>query len=81
MIGSQQVLGRRALQAPGHVLALLGVRRQLVGEDAHQHEHNDDHGAEQAEWLLSDQAVKEVRNGAAPGSRFAAAGIGDGAHR
>ena len=71
------MLGRRALQAAGHVLALLGVGRQQVGEDAHQHKQHDDHGAEKAEWLLPDQAVKEVRKRAASASRFGADGIGD----
>ena len=80
MIGSQQMLGRRALQAAGHVLTLFGVRRQHVGEDAHQHKQHDDHRAEQAQRLLPDQAVKEVRKGTASASRFGAAGIGDFAH-
>ena len=75
VIGSQQMLGRGALQSPGHVLALLGVRCQQVGEDAHQH---DDDGAEQAQRLLPDQPVKEIRKWAAPASRFGADGISDG---
>ena len=72
MIGSQQMLGRGALQPPGHVLALLGVRCQHVGEDAHQHEQHDDDGAEQAQRLLPDEPAKEVRKRAASGVALSA---------
>ena len=77
VIGAQQMLGRGALQPPGHVLTLLGIGGQLVGEDAHQHEHHDDHRAEQAQRLLPDQSVKEIRKRAAPASRFCADAISD----
>ena len=71
------MLGRGALQPPGHVLTLLGIGGQHVGEDAHQHEQHDDYRAEQAQRLLPDQSVKELRKWAAPASGFGADGISD----
>ena len=70
------MLGRGALKPPGYVLALLGVRCQHVGEDAHQHEQHDDDGAEQAQRLLPDHPVKEVRKWPASASPFGADAAG-----
>ena len=74
------MLGGGTLQVPGYVLTLLGVGRQQVGEDAHQHKQHDDHRAEQAQRLLPDQPVEEVRKWAAPAPLFGADGIGDFSH-
>ena len=58
VVDTQQVLGRGALHAVAQVDLLVAVGRQRIGEDAHQHQEQDDDTAGGAHRLLAHQPQK-----------------------
>ena len=59
VVGAQQVLRRGALQAVAQVDLLVAIGRQPVGEDADQHQDQDDDAAGGPQRLLLHQAREE----------------------
>ena len=60
VVGAQQVRGRGGLQAVAQVDLLVAVGRQRIGEDADQHQEQDDDAAGGAQRLLAHQPPRRT---------------------
>ena len=78
VVGAQQVLGRGGLQAVAQVDLLVAVGRQRIGEDADQHQEQDDDAAGGAQRLLADQAREEPPRSSLPSRSRPSGRLGDG---
>ena len=66
VVGAQQVRGREGLQAVAQVDLLVAVGRQRIGEDADQHQDQDDDAAGGPQRLLTDQPREEPPRSSLP---------------
>ena len=78
VVGAQQVGGRGGLQAIAQVDLLVAVGRQRIGEDADQHQEQDDDAAGGAQRLLAHQPREELPEPGLSSRNRAPSRLGDG---
>ena len=76
VVGAQQVLGRRGLQAVAQVDLLEAIGRQTIGEDADQHQDEDDDTASGPQRLLTDQPPEEPPRSSLPSRSYPSGRLG-----